>query len=408
MIVRKIKPEELKRTNELFAIAFEFEMDNTKSAELVYEETISNPDSRDNIYCMERWAAFEDDDKTMISNFVATPFTVQFDGQHCNMVGIGGVATLPQYRRMGGVRECFRAALPDMYEKGIIFSYLYPFSTAYYRKFGYEMCCERYRYHIKLSAIRPFSLEGNCCLVENESPALDDIKQIYSVWQEKYNMMTVNEEYEYAWVKNSNPVKDQRFTYVYKNKDGIAKGFMTFFKEDSTNGRNLKCSRFFFTDAEGFYGLLNLAYTCSSDHQYITFELPTDLDISLVLPEWSMGAGQCEKVYCGMARVINAKKVLEMANYRGSGSLVIKITDTLVPENNNTFYLRFENGAALEVSTTEAPADISLGITDFSRLIIGACDTSAIPFMDSVYVYANLENIANVFYKKPTLITQSF
>lgn len=408
MIVRKIKPEELKRTNELFAIAFESELDNSKSAELVYQEAISNPDSRDNIYCMERWAAFEDDDKTMISNFIATPFTVQFDGHLCKMAGIGGVATLPQYRRMGGIRECFRASLPDMYKNDITFSYLYPFSTAYYRKFGYEMCCERFSYQIRLSSIRPFSLEGNCYLVENESPALDDIRQVYSVWQEKYNMMTVNEDYEFAWIKNSNPVKDQRFTYVYKSKDKIAKGYMTFFKEDSTNGRNLKCSRFFFTDMEGFHGLLNLAYTCSSDHQYITFELPTDLDITLVLPEWSMGAGQCDKVYCGMARVVNVIKVLKMAKYLGSGSLVISITDTFISENNNTFYLRFENGVAQEVYITNAMPDISLGIADFSRLIVGACDTSAILFMESVNVYSTLEKLSNVFYKKPALITEYF
>ncbi len=408
MIVRKIKPEELKRTNELFAIAFESEIDNSKSAKTVYEEAISNPDSRDNIYCMERWAAFCDDDKTMISNFVATPFTVQFDGHHCQMVGIGGVATLPQYRRMGGVRECFRASLPDMYEKDITFSYLYPFSTAYYRKFGYEMCCERFRYQIRLSAIRPFQLEGNCVLVESESQVLDDIKQIYSVWQEKYNMMTVNEDFEYAWVGKSNPAKDQRFTYVYKSKDGVAKGYMTFFKEDSKDGRNLRCNRFFFTDTEGFKGLLNLAYTCSSDHQYITFELPTDLDITLILPEWSMGASHCEKAYCGMARVVNVKRVLEMAKFRGSGTLIIQIADTIVPENNNTFLLRFENGVANEVSTTNAPPDISLGISDFSRLIVGACDTSAIPFMESVQVNTFIENISNVFYKKPTLITEYF
>ena len=69
MIVRKIKPEEIKRTNELFAIAFEFEMDNTKSADEVYQDTLNNPKSRDDVYCLERWAAFEDDNKTMMSNF---------------------------------------------------------------------------------------------------------------------------------------------------------------------------------------------------------------------------------------------------------------------------------------------------------------------------------------------------
>ena len=37
MIVRKINPQELKRTSELFAIAFEFSNDCNKSAEEYFE-----------------------------------------------------------------------------------------------------------------------------------------------------------------------------------------------------------------------------------------------------------------------------------------------------------------------------------------------------------------------------------
>ena len=125
MIVRKIKPEEVLRANELFAIAFEQPMDR---------EAAAKPDNEN----VHRWAAFDESSGEMMSSFIINDYTVRFDGHACKMGGIGGVATLPQYRRRGGIRGCFQEALPDMYASGYDLSYLYPFSTAYYRKFGYE------------------------------------------------------------------------------------------------------------------------------------------------------------------------------------------------------------------------------------------------------------------------------
>lgn len=408
MIVRKIKPEELKRTDELFAIAFEYPMDNSTAAEQMWEEKISHTSSRDDFYCMERWAAFEDDDQTMMSYFIAKPYPIHFDHHHCKMIGIGGVASLPQYRRMGGIRRCFEVSLPAMYDDDAEFSYLYPFSTAYYRKFGYEMCCERLAYRIRLSAIRPFSVEGSCKLVEPGNFMLEDIRSVYQVWQNKYNLMVENEDFEYAWVHKSNPPKDQCFTYVYKSKSGVPKAFITFCKEENASGRNLKCSRFFYTDIEGFQGLMNLVHSCSSDHQYITFELPPDQIITPLLPEWSMGAGSCEKVFCGMVRVINVQKVLMMAEYHGSGTIKIQVTDPFIPQNHHTFSVFFENDAALNVSIAEGPADISLGIGDFSRLIVGMYDANATRFMEAVQVNSDIETISKVFFQKPNLLTEYF
>ncbi|MEG1877068.1 MAG: GNAT family N-acetyltransferase [Lachnospiraceae bacterium] len=413
MISRKIKPEELKRTNELFAIAFEFETDNTRSATQVYEDAITHPQTREDAYPGEKWAAFEEDNATMMSCFSAIPYPIHFDAHHCTMVGIGGVASLPQYRRRGGIRSCFEAALPDMYAHDAAFSYLYPFSTAYYRKFGYEMCCERLHYQIRLDAVPQFCVTGDCILLEQEliqkdGSILASVKQVYEVWQHRYNLMVENESYEYAWVSKSNPPKDQCFSYLYKDHTGVAKGYLSFAKKDEVNGRNLVCSRFVFTDVEGFLGLMNLVRSYGSDHQYISFELPTDQVISALLPEWSMGAGTCSKAYAGMVRVINVAKVLKMAAYHGSGNLSIQISDAFIPQNNHTFLVTFENGSAIDVSATDQPFDIALGIGDFSRLIVGAYDAASIAFMPLAQINTDLEKLAKVFYTKPTLLTEYF
>ena len=416
MIVRKIRPEELKRTMELFAISFEFANNIEKSAREIYEDVSTHPNDREDFFWQERWAAFEEDDKTMMSYFIAQPFPVVFDGQTYDMRGIGGVATLPQYRKSGGIRKCFEAALPSMYQDGVAFSYLYPFSSVYYRKFGYEMGCEKLQYHVKLSHLKPFAVNGKCSLVEPGNFMLEEIKEIYRVWQKKYNMMIANEDYEYAWVEKSNPVKDQEFTYVYKDENGKPMGYMTVKQAVEADGRNISASRFVFTCPEGLKGLLNILISLGSDHAHATFEVPADADLTLLLPEWSMGAVSLRKIWTGMVRVVNVEKVLRGARYLGNGKVRIGVTDPQISENNGVFEVEFEDGVCKNVRIcgdnacggADTQADVTMPINEFSRLIIGTGDVSSLDYMERVTVHNPAAPLEKVFYKKPNLIVQFF
>lgn len=409
MIIRKIKPEELKRTQELFSIAFEFGADISKTAEEVSQEITTNPASREDIYWQERWAAFEDDDRTMMSYLIAQPFPVNFDGNIYPMAGIGGVASLPQYRRQGGIRGCFEAALPELYEKGTVFSYLYPFSTAYYRRFGYELGCSRLSYQVRLSSLTQFPICGKCVLTEPGKYMTDEIRQIYKVWQDKYNMMVVNEDWEYAWTKKVHPVKDQVFTYVYLSENHTPMGYVTFLQSKIEGERSLQCSRFCYTCVEGLKGLLNLLSSLASDHSYVTFELPIDMDISMLLPEWAMGAVTVKKYPTGMIRAVNVEKILAGARYLGSGQLTLQIEDKQILANTGIFTVNFQDGRAVKITRDERDVpDIKLGINEFSRLILGASNTSALEYMDGITINGNQDGIDRVFYEKPNLILEYF
>ncbi len=408
MIVRKVKSTELKRIKELFAVAFEIGVDNSQSPEELLASITANPESRLDLFWQSQWAAFEDDDQTMMSCFAAIPFPVHFDGHHCTMMGIGGVATLPPYRRRGGVRACFESALPDMYQEGAVFSYLYPFSTAYYRKFGYELCCERKKYKLLIQMLPRTPVSGAFHLVEQGNLMLTDIGAVYRAWQETYNMMVVNADIEYAWVRKANPFKDQEFTYVYKAADGTPKSYVSFTKEDTPDGRNLLCRRFFFVDPEGFYGLMNLFVSLAADHRYVTFEVPEDQEIEPLLPEWSMGAGSCERVQQGMARVVNVEKALLLARVQGSGRLVLDIQDAQIAENNGRFAIAYDQGRGTQVTKTQDAADAALTIQEFSRLLLGKYDVNALRFLKDVTVYTSPEKLAPLFYRKPLCITQYF
>lgn len=408
MIIRTITPEEYKRTRELSAIAFEYSIDNTKPALQMWEEDSRNSQKRDSLGLTKFWAAFEDDDTTMMSSMLARPYPARFDGHPVTMVGIGDVATLPPYRRRGGIRGCFAAALPDMYQSGAEFSYLYPFSTAYYRKFGYEMVGERVQYTLALNALGALPRPGGSCrLIEQGTSLLEEVKAVYTLWQNRYNFMIENGPYEYAWVGNANPAKDQQFSYVYYNEQGVPKGYLSMQLVLENAQRNLHCSRFVFDGAEGFYGLLHLAHSLSADHTSLVFTLPSSLDIVPLLPEW---AGTCSRQpqHLGMLRAVNVHKVLHKAKYCGSGRMVLEVQDENIPQNNGVFTVEFANGAAEKVTSGGHKPDAVMPVQVFSRLISGGFTPASLEYMQGLDIRCTPEEFAKVFYPKPVMLLEYF
>lgn len=395
MIVRKTRPEEGQRVNELFAIAFEQPLENGPA------------DPENDEIC--HWAAFEEETGEMMSTLSVSDFWVQFDGHACKMGGMGGAATLPQYRRNGGIRGCFHAALPDMYAAGYDFSYLYPFSTAYYRKFGYECCVQRYHAVLQLNLLAPPPVEGTFRLADGRDSLTDAVRAVEALWEERFNMMVLHREEDYGWTKKSDPARRQEFTYVYFSREGTPKGCTTFTKADQSDGRNLVCSRFCFADREGFAGLMQLFKSLSSDHRYVKFTMPALPAMQYLMPEWSLGAARWEIQPAGMVRVVRVEDVLKKARYLGSGAITLKILDPQIQENNATFAVQFREGRGILVKRTGDMPDACLSISTFSALITGVCDfAEGVAWMNGLEVRNPNACFSQVFYRKMLMITDYF
>ena len=393
MIIRRTLPEENRRVNEIFAIAFEQPLDE------------NNPPIRESTMT---YAAFTDD-MQMMSTVTFTDFDVNFDGNTCKTAGAGGVATLPQYRRGGSVRGCFTKALPELYKDGYDFSYLFPFSTIYYRKFGYESCVRKYQTVVNLGLLDPPKTEGSLVLAECGSDFSGAVKAVDAVWESKYNMAVRHDEEYYSWVLKCDPAVKQEFTYIYFSKNGTPKAYTTFRKAEEPDGRNLVCRHFCFTDKEGYNGLMSLFRSFASDHRLVRFDLPADPGMFYLMPEWSLGAVKFTVVPAGMVRVINVKSVLKKARYKGSGHIVLKITDEIIPENCGCFEIRFTDGRADSVTQTSSTPDAILGIATFSALITGVCQFEEANGRLEGFEILNIDACFDrVFYQKPMMIRDYF
>ncbi len=392
MIVRKTRPEEARRINEIFAICFE----------APYSNCPADPENPEDIY----WAAF-DEDGEMMSCITVPEFDIHFDGNLCKMAGIGAVETLPQYRRQGGIRGCFEALLPDLYQRDFVFSYLYPFSTAYYRKFGYECCVQKYAWRVNLPLLTLPHLEGHFRMAEKSRPLTAAIQSIDRVWEQHFNMMVQHNEDHYKWTTECDPAKKLEFTYVWFDAENTPKGYTTF---RISPDRSIQCSRFCFTGKEGFLGLLQIFKSMAADHNTAAFQTPALASLQYLMPEWSLGAVQWELLASsGMVRVVNVQRVLEKAAYLGSGQVTLEIQDPQIPENNGRFRVQFKNGRAVSVFQTEEIADVTMTIPAFSALISGVWD-----WREANYTFSGLtmhgQNpcLDQVFYRKPMMIVDFF
>ncbi len=395
MIIRKTKPSEAQRVNELFAIAFEQPLEGGPA------------DNENERIC--HFAAFEDDDKTMMSTLSVTDYTVNLDGSDCKMGGMGGAATLPQFRRRGGIRGCFEKALPWMYASGHDLSYLYPFSTAYYRKFGYEVCGQKLEWAVDLTLWHQPAPEGTWVLAEPGNLMLEDIRKLDRVWERTYNLMVRHGQEDYGWVEELDPAETREYTYVCFDGNQTPKAYTTFRTVMEADGRNLVCSRFCFDGKPGFLLLMGLFQSMATDHLYAKFKTPLEKSLQYYVPEWSLGAVKWKVLANdGMVRVINVPRVLEKAGYRGSGEAVLKITDVQIPENDGTWRVVFRDGKALSVEKTELPPDAHLTVQAFSTLICGCLEwEDAREVLDGIRV-ANNGCLDRIFYRKKLMITDYF
>ena len=395
MTVRPPTFQELRRMDELFAIAFETPLPagtgEPKSGKVL------------------PWAAFGDDGQ-MMSCLTVTEMDVHFDGARCRMGAVGGVATLPQYRRQGGVRQCFAAALADMYARGYDFSYLFPFSTAFYRKFGYECCVQKYRWTVDPARLAVPDGGGTVRLAEPSCPMTEDIRAVGDAWSKQFNLSVLHGPEDYRWTEKAAPAVTQEFTYVYYNEHGVPRAYTTFRKEDQPDGRNLVCSRLFFLDRDGFLGLMGLFGKLASDHRYVKFDTPALPAMQYLLPEWNMGAARWEVLHnAGMVRAMNVKSVLEKARYRGSGSVTLAIRDAVLPANSGAYRVRFDEGRAVSVDRAGAAPDASLAVGTFSALMAGVCGLSeAARWLPGLEIHDPAAPLERVFFRKPLMISDYF
>ena len=342
-------------------------------------------------------------------------YTCRFDGGAYKLGGIGGVSTLPPYRHNGAIRASLSASLRDMYENGFTFSYLYPFSTQYYRKFGYEVGAEARRW---VMAARGYPARRMSAARSSRFSPGDDFSPLLEIYDACFadcNMSAVRDRYD-AGLEKAKLMEEHRYVYVWRNEAGAPRGLMIAHKTREDGAVVMDCNHtfgaqnengFLFCDMEALSALLFFVKSAfSADYDKISFTTRREIDLTSLVGE--NNSASCSMFWNGMLRVVNVRRVLENCNCRGTGCVRIAVEDTILPENCGTWKLTFAPGQVNFVEKTEEQPDVSLTINAFSALICGARDVHSLAWIPDAVVHNAAAPFAGVFYAKPCFMLDLF
>ncbi|HOM80425.1 MAG TPA: GNAT family N-acetyltransferase, partial [Armatimonadota bacterium] len=122
-----------------------------------------------------------EEDGRFVSACTCLPAPVWVGDRRLTLGAVGGVATLPDYRRRGYAGELMRAVVRRMQELGLATSALWPFSYAYYRKFGWDFGCEHRTYRFDPTKIGPLpEPDGVEPLQAGDLPEVVDLFSAYA------------------------------------------------------------------------------------------------------------------------------------------------------------------------------------------------------------------------------------
>lgn len=397
MKVKKIPPQDRWQSELAMAVAFESEFDWEKEKAKEVKETSE----------ADWWGAYTDDGK-IAASIIMNNYNVRFDGNVVKMGGVGGVATLPEYRRGGAIRSCMEASFRSLYDNGFAFSALYPFSSAYYRKFGFE---DGELYHAWELEVKSLNMPEAGGRVRQLFPGddLSPLLKVYNMFNKDCNMSVIRDVYDKD-LEKGDMLEKKKYIFLWEDDQGEPGAFLI----GSREGDSLNCMNDFgmrngllYSDARSLCGLLNFVRTSFiANYKSIKFTTPSWADVFPMLPEHTAIKGKL--LVNGMMRVVNVEQVLGLCRCEGEGEIVLQVEDPILEENRGCFLLSFSPEGDNLVERTDREPDISLSVGHLAALLCGSRSTWDLPWMPGVKIHRDSGIYDKVFPKKRCLMMNLF
>ncbi|MCF3944031.1 GNAT family N-acetyltransferase [Oceanobacillus alkalisoli] len=262
------------------------------------------------------------------------PLAVSINGIPFEMGGIASVATWPEYRRKGMVKELLRHALQTMKAQGQTISFLHPFSVPFYRQYGWEVAFAEKHYEIPMKNVKQnWNGKGYVRRVNSDIPLLDSI---YRKYIKNYNGALLRDE---KWWKQR-VLKDQHMIAVAYDEENQAEGYIIYQLKD----RLFKVDEFVYNTTNALKVFMQFIANHDSMAEKVEMVVPENDLLPLLVHEPRFK----QKIMpYFMARIVDVEAFLK--EYMSSistafGSLSIRVEDPFIEENTGIYTLHEADG----------------------------------------------------------------
>lgn len=388
MEARIIKKEERLESNKISSVAFQYSYD------CKVDENDTYPNDNECEY-----GSFDDDGK-MMGRMSVIQHEVYFDGHIVKSGGIGGVATLPEYRHKKAIRRIFEVVFEDMKAKNQYVSQLYPFSFAYYNKFNYETTYERLNLKFPFTLLNERAdIERNnrCKLIEDNKNA--DLRAVYERYAARHNGAYKRNDNLWKSKLSENIYNRKQYPYVYYNEKNEPAGYFVFTRDND----NFKILELCYETPEDIKGILGFIKNFVADYKYIRLDnFPASEDFTLMFT--NQYDVERSFSFATMTSIVDVKKVLELMKYpMGNGNFSISVDDKFQTFNKGIYNIGYKDGKIADIeqkSFGSSNADIDVSSTALAKLVFGTRNLPEYKFMDGIKINDNIDTLNKVFIKK--------
>lgn len=371
MIVRRLNADDVREHDKVSSQAFVYDCDINDESSVLPEEIMLG--------------AFLDDGKTLMADIEIADRKCTFFGDTLRCAAVGGVASKPEHRGKGAVKAIFN----ELYKaEDWDISILYPFSTGYYSKLGYESIGRA------LSLTVPFSVLKN---IERNSEAVlyeggGDILKIYNEYAKKTHLCFIRENLE-AYPQE--PYKDGVYTYVWKDRSYVM------FSIDRPN-KIVNVKELVYLDKEAFEKILGFLRNFEGNQETLIFgKLPLDTPVLNYISDEKKTVQKCYSV--GAARIHNIENVLKKIKYpEGKGGFVIKA-------DGRIFEVNYSGGRGEVVADSGKEPEFIFSINAASRVLLsGVNGERELEYIDGAEIIKSNPDFYRAFTKKDAYLNDDF
>lgn len=382
MEIRYIKPEEAvdyqKVSAASFIWKFNAEEDSTVNAPVL--------------------AAF--DEGRLIAGVEMIGFRMNYCGSIIKSLVVSGVCSLPEFRRMGGIREIMKHIGETALENDLVAGFLHPFSISYYEKFGYANLNRMFAIKVPFENLKHIPRSTDVVLYTGEQ--FEELSKLHKKCALRENLMTLREEKKHFC---DTPLERADYTYIRYDADGVADGYVRF---TVSRPNDLFVEELFVLSPEALYGLIGFLRNYDGmvknlivrkQYQGSDFACVADR-IDGVTYEYNGGAA---------GRIYNLQKLLENNAYpEEHGAFRLRCIDEF-EQNNGIFEVEYQKGKAVVTRKSEGDYDISLTAPAAARLMLAGegHNSQTALFIDGVEIKGDADDFFRAFPYRHTRFTDS-
>ncbi|PFL06733.1 GNAT family N-acetyltransferase [Bacillus thuringiensis] len=287
------------------------------------------------------------------------PFHLYIGKETFKMGGVAGVATYPEYRRSGYVKELLQHSLQTMKKDGYTVSMLHPFSVSFYRKYGWELCANLLVCHMtKSDLVMKKQVNGTVKRFNKENHP-EEVEKLYEIFAERFSGMLVREKNWWLQV-----VYDDLALAIYYDENKTAAGYMLYKIENY----KMTVEEFVPLHNEARNGLWN--FICQHDSMIKELEMTVSENEPLLYTLQEPRVKTEVKPYF-MGRIVDVEQFLKQYELNWNNvqqEVILHITDAFAPWNNVTVRLANHEITIVEETTEKG---IKLDINALSTIMFG-------------------------------------